>query len=163
MRRIAISGLFLLFNIFFVSCEEDEISLASDYLIFGHFYGFCIGESCIQIYKLERDKLLEDSNKTYPRYDEFYEGSYMELDKTIFNQVEDIREHFPVEMLNEQDTVYGCPDCADGGGLYVEFKSDSLHRFWLIDQDKSRVPEYLYDFMDIINAKIDLVNTLKTE
>ena len=45
------------------SCEKDDnLELStSDYIIFGHFYGKCVGEQCIEIFRLENEKLFEDT------------------------------------------------------------------------------------------------------
>jgi len=52
-----------------ISCEErapDDVLSEIDYLIFGHYYGKCIGEECIEIFKLTKTKLYEDINDNYP-------------------------------------------------------------------------------------------------
>ncbi len=27
------------------------------------------------------------------------------------------------KLINENTTIYGCPDCRDGGGMYIEFET----------------------------------------
>ena len=158
MIRNTVTGLFCTILLLLHSCAEDDVSKIPDYLVFGHFYGFCIGESCIQIYKLENDKLYMDTSHQYPRYDEFYLGAYVEMEDSLFGLVNDLRDHFPEQLLYEQDTVFGCPDCADQGGLYIEYKSDNIHKYWIIDQFAGNVPVYLHQYMDKVNEKIDLLN-----
>ena len=134
--------------------------LIVDYLIFGHFFGFCGGEECIEIFKLESNKLLEDINDNYPwgRDFSFYNGNYIVLDHTKFDLVKNLLDYFPDSLLNENNTVIGCPDCVDQGGLYIEYNFNGIRRFWIIDQFKHNVPNYLHDFMDKINEKIILIN-----
>jgi len=144
----------------FSSCSDEKIAEPAEYLIFGHFYGFCLGEDCIQIYKLENDRLYIDQNKTYPRYDAFYDASFVELDIKYYELVDDLEMYFPSQLLNETDTILGCPDCADRGGLYIEYKTETIHKYWLIDQDKSRVEPYLYEFMEQVNDKIEEINSI---
>lgn len=156
MKRIAYSILLLTIISIFSSCSEENMEGPEEYLIFGHFYGFCAGDHCIQIYKLENGRLYEDQNKTYPRYDEFYDALFVVLENN-YEQVNDLKNYFPEQLLNETDTIIGCPDCADGGGLYIEYKTDTIHRYWLIDQDISRVEPYLYEFMEKVNDKIDKI------
>ena len=141
-------------------CTEEEISEQQEYLIFGHFYGFCVGEDCIQIYKLEDNRLYKDQNKTYPRYNEFYDASFVELESKYYEQVDDLINYFPNQLLSETDTIIGCPDCADGGGLYIEYKTETIHRYWLIDQHISRVEPYLHEFMEQVNDKIEIINSI---
>ncbi|MEQ8927139.1 MAG: hypothetical protein RLO81_15065 [Fulvivirga sp.] len=52
------------FPFIFSACEETETPKLSseDYLIFGKFAGFCLGENCVRIFKLDsnQDFSLED-------------------------------------------------------------------------------------------------------
>jgi len=140
-------------------CEKADIDPeGSGYLVFGQFYGFCIGDDCVQIFKLEHDNLLEDTKKEYPGRSDFYEGSYVGLDNSHFEQVKDLIDYFPEEMLNEVDTVFGCPDCMDQGGMYIEYNFNGIRKFWIIDNFTGNVPAYLHDFMEKVNEKIDLIN-----
>jgi len=61
-------------------------------------------------------------------------------------------------LLDDHDTIIGQPDAGDWGGLYIEYNKDAVRRYWLLDQMKSNVPEYLYDFIDKVNEKIALIN-----
>ena len=142
------------------SCEKNSSNKPSDtdYLMFGHFYGFCHGEQCIEIFKLEKNKILEDSLDKYPDRTTPYLGKFYALDNAKFNLAKDLTGFFPENLLNEPDTTIGCPDCADQGGLYIEYNFKGVHKFWFIDQSKSSVPEYLHDFMNRVNEKIDLIN-----
>ena len=146
--------------ILLTSCnKEDEIKLSDgDYLVFGHFYGECMGEACVEIFKLEDSRLLEDSKDVYPGQSNFYEGDYYELSKENYEQVKDIIDFFPENLLNENDLVIGQPDAGDWGGLYIEYNYKGVRKFWLLDQMKSNVPNYLHEFIDEVNEKIDLIN-----
>ncbi len=141
----------------FSSCDKvDEIGMnESDYLIFGHFYGECIGEECVETYKLTNEKLFEDLNDKYSGREPFH---FVELKNGEFDEVKDLINFFPSELLIVDESTFGCPDCADQGGLYVEYKKEGVLRIWRIDQSKNEVPTYLHDFIDKINAKIGLIN-----
>lgn len=133
--------------------EDDPIS----YLIFGHYYGECVGESCIEIYCLETNRLLEDANDTYP-LDQFYPADFNVISPEQFNDANGLMSFFPDTLLSINETILGCPDCADGGGLYIEYNVDGIRKYWLIDQDKSHVPTSLHPFMDEVNSRIELIN-----
>lgn len=145
------------------SCSDEELADSDEYLIFGHFNGFCLGDQCIQIYKLEDNSLFLDTNKEYPRYNEFYEASFIKMNNNYYEQVMDLRDYFPTRILSEPDTVFGCPDCADGGGLYIEYKTKEIRRYWIIDQDKRQVPVYLHEFMEQVNNKIEKINLISNQ
>ena len=144
----------------FYFCNEPsaKADLKSDYIIFGHFYGFCQGENCIEIFKLTESKLYEDVADNYPTSTHPYEGNFTEMDNEKLQLIKALADNIPQELLSEQDTVIGSPDAADGGGIYIAIKNDDGTRFWLIDQMKFNVPDYLHSFMDEINNSISLIS-----
>ncbi|MFD0834386.1 hypothetical protein ACFQ0I_01315 [Mariniflexile aquimaris] len=145
-----------LFSFIFLGCSsEDETKLNNDdYLIFGHFYGFCVGENCIEIFKLTNNTLYEDSNDNYS----INPLNFEPLESTKFELVKDLMGYFPEKLLTENEDIIGCPDCADGGGLYIEYSKNGIVKHWKIDQMKMNVPTYLHAFMDKLNEKIALIN-----
>ena len=146
--------------LFIFSCEDKkEEKTEINYLIFGHFYGFCSGEECIEIFKLTETKLFEDINDNYPGQSP-YDGSFEVIGNDKFKLVKDLMKYFPENILNESKLVFGCPDCADQGGLYIEYNVNGTARNWSIDQNKTQVPSYLHDFMDRINKKIKIINDI---
>ena len=153
-------SLFIIMLLSTISCAEDDNQpqVETDYMLFGHFYGFCLGEQCIEIFKLTDAQLFEDTIDQYPSRDKPYEGSYTVLDETKFDLVKGLAESIPDELLNEQSNVIGSPDASDGGGVYVAIISDGETRFWLIDQFQQNVPSYLRPFVTQINESIALIN-----
>ena len=145
-----------LFSFTLLTCSsEDKIALNNeDYLIFGHFYGFCVGENCIEIFKLTNNTLYEDSNDNYG----INPLNFEPLESTKFELVKDLMLFFPEKLLTENGDIIGCPGCADGGGLYIEYSKNGIVKHWKIDQMKMNVPTYLHAFMDKVNEKISLIN-----
>lgn len=144
----------------FTACDQDdnmELS-SSDYIIFGHFYGECMGEQCVEIFRLEQDKLFEDTKDEYPKSNIFYSGNFVPLSQQKFNNTKNLKDYFPTDLLNETKTVIGQPDAGDWGGLYVEYNSNGVRKFWLLDQKKSNVLTTYHDFIDKINEKIEQLN-----
>ncbi len=140
------------------SCKKGEtVPPKPDYIIFGHFHGECMGEHCIEIFKLKEDKLLEDINDYYPSSKDFYTGSYVQLSEQKFNDTKELTSLFPTDLLNETKTVFGSPDAADAGGLYIEYSANGIRKFWLLDKVKRNVPAKYHAFMDKVNEKIALL------
>ena len=146
----------LLIAVFFLGCSSNNDIKSNDdnYLIFGHFYGLCFGEGCIEVFKLTKDKLYEDTNDNYSMSSFNFEA----LNNDKFESVKGLTNSFPIKLLSEKEAVFGCPDCADGGGLYLEYSKNGITKSWRIDQVKQNVPQYLHDFMDAVNDKISLIN-----
>ena len=140
-----------------VGCtNSDDIALTDDdYLIFGHYYGECGGEGCIETFKLTSNTLYEDTLDNYSGSGPF---NFVMLDANTFDQVKDLMNYFPSRLRTENNDIFGCPDCADGGGLFVAYANDGELMSWRIDQSKQNVPSYLHVFMDKINEKISLIN-----
>ena len=148
---LSLLGLLLCF-----SCKKDE-PVGSDYIVFGHFYGECAGEGCVEIFKVQDGKLFEDSNDIYPDSKHPYIGNYHELSDTKYRLVKDLRRDVPAALLNETAHVIGTPDAGDWGGLYIEINSGSDTRYWLIDKMESNLPAYLVGFKKKVEDAIDLV------
>jgi hypothetical protein len=140
-----------------ISCINNDDSIEineQNFLIFGHFYGKCIGEGCVETFKLTDKKLFEDNIDDYIGQN----FEFMELENDKFEKVKNLVDFFPNQLLNKSETVFGCPDCADGGGLFIQYSESGNLKSWRIDQSKNNVPTYLHNFIDKVNEKIGLIN-----
>ena len=135
--------------------DDSEINInEQNFLIFGHFYGECFGEGCVETFKLTDKSLSEDTIDDYNGQN----MEFVELENETFEQVKNITDFFPNQLLNQNETVFGCPDCADGGGLFIQYSENGNKKSWRIDQVKDNVPTYLHNFIDKVNEKIGLIN-----
>jgi hypothetical protein len=160
VKNLILPGLMMLS--FALACQKTEPLVESgsfEYLIFGHFYGKCVGEECIELFRLEPQQLSEDQLDQYPSRDKAYEGNFAALSSEKFNLVKDLNDFFPLALLDEDKTVFGCPDCADQGGLYLEHSLDGQTQYWIIDNNKAEIPNYLHGFVDMVHQKIMLINS----
>lgn len=150
----------ILFLVLFSACknEDDTDLLNDDYLIFGHFYGLCEGEQCIEIFKLDENSLSEDSNDSYPQSDDFYDGNFTVLSEEKFQEVTGLEDLFPEALWDETDKVIGQPEVTDGGGLYIEYNKDGVRDFWIIDLVTENIPEAYKPFVDAAVEKIQVIN-----
>ena len=91
----------------FSSCKKDKDPKVPNNgcLTFGSFYGFCQGEECIEIFKLDSTHLWEDSKDKYPARDTFYEGDFKVLSKEKFINTTNLMSSFPMQLLNEKGKV----------------------------------------------------------
>lgn len=154
MKKILLG--ILLFGAF-AACSNDDDVLhieGENALIFGHFAGECFGETCVQTFKLTDQFLYKDTIRDYNS-----QGmTFVKMDDDLFEQVKDLIDYFPNQLLKQKETVFGCPDCADGGGLMVQYIKNGKVTKWTIDNNKNNVPEYLHDFMDRLHEKFQLIN-----
>lgn len=139
-----------------VSCGNDvnEFTLQEgDYFLFGRYHGMCVGESCVEVYQLTETDLYEDTNDSYMLRD----FKFKKLSYSKFLQVKDLPGYLPNELLITDETFFGCPDCADQGGIFIQLSRDGVVKSWRIDPAKEGIPEYLHDFVDTVNEKIELL------
>lgn len=149
-----------LITILIISCEKQDESpkQTAEYILFGHFYGFCHGEQCVEIYKLTDSNLFEDELDQYPSRENPYDGKFNKLENSKYQLVKSLAENIPSELLLEKDTVIGMPDASDGGGVYFAIINDAETRFWLVDQFDHNIPEFLRPFKEQINNSISMIN-----
>ncbi|MEP4095596.1 hypothetical protein [Reichenbachiella sp.] len=135
--------------------ELNQGSSNSEYIIFGHFYGFCGGEECIEIFKVTNDALFEDTNDFYPNSDNVYDAEFAQLDQSKFNKLKNLNFVIPDRLFDETKIIIGAPDAADGGGIYLQL-SDG--RYWLLDMSLTYLPEYLHPLREQIRLTIEKIN-----
>jgi len=113
--KLFLSTVFVL--LLFNSCEnEDELFIVNPIpdiserasgdliirgatLTFGRYYGKCLGNSCIEIFKLNDDKLWEDVIDGYPSSDSFYEGRFTEFNGSEKIKTELLFNELPLELF----------------------------------------------------------------
>ena len=144
---------------FLVACNktDDETNQAAENaeLVFGHYYGECAGETCVEIFKLTRSQLLEDKNDPYAGQGEL---DFTPLSIEKFQLVSELVSKVPDELLAEEDQTFGCPDCGDWGGIFVQWIDGGQTQEWQIDMVQESIPDYLHEFVAEINAAIALIN-----
>jgi len=144
------------------SCDKqaqaEDPEFETDFIVFGHFFGECGGENCVEIFKLNEETLKEDTKDMYPSYTEFNELQFS-IDLTSKrSEVASLLDNFPMQLLDESETVFGSPDAGDWGGIYLEYKTDNEHKFWLIDYVDNELSDYLIDYKNEIIEAIDKIN-----
>lgn len=137
-------------------CNPLPNTLTSDGMIFGRYYGECAGEGCIEIFKLQDSKLYEDTEDNYPA-GQAYSGTYVQRDANDYNKVAFMLNAVPNQLYTETDTTVGIPDGGDWGGIYLEVKSGSFHRYWFIDHMTTNLPPYLHPFVGQVDSAITLL------
>jgi len=149
LKRFLVIPFVILALVFSACSKEENISPRKDYTIFGHFYGECFGEECIEIFKIQHESLYEDTNDYYPFADNCYHGEYIMLEEEKFAKVKDLPTLIPHEIYNEENVI-GEPDAGDWGGIFLETSINGEVRYWKIDMMKENLPEYLHEFVDTI-------------
>lgn len=157
--------LLLVVGMMMTACDENDCCFGDNqaYFVFGHFYGECGGEGCIEIYKIQDGKLYEDTNDNYPYNTSSYSGDWVQLSDAKYQAVKDIEEEVPVELFSEPSRIQGIPDGGDWGGVILQIYDLSLSDLtktgtWLLDQNENNMDSIYNVFVDKVNEKIALIN-----
>ena len=141
------------------SCKDEGLTVENgDYIVFGHFNGYCTGESCVQFFRLESDRLLSTPEDNY-RGEGFLQAQlYESLPLPKFEKVKDLPEFIPQELLADPNTNIGQSDVEDIGSVYFEVKNDTMHQYWILELGDFDMPEVYSDFLEKINEKFVFIN-----
>ena len=139
----------------FTACKDNEEFCQfedGDYLIFGTFYGECAG-NCTVLYNIQNDFLYEDDVEIGIPDEIPFMSTPLSEEKYLIGV--ELSTTFPSDLIDSQKDVYGCPDCADQGGVYLELGKGGLFRKWRIDsaddEQSAQIVDYkrrLYMIMD---------------
>ena len=113
-------------SLFFFSCQNDyeKVEVNDIAIKTGIFFGMCGGYCKSEVEIVNRDVVFIASSWSNPSYpDTMLNGniSIQEWDSLI--------ESVDMDSFLSLDDIIGCPDCADGGGEWIEItKVDTLKR-----------------------------------
>ncbi len=118
--------------------------LNPEYIIFGRFCGECSGE-CATMYRYEiaTNKLFVDHTDSYWQADTLHPIKFATeiKDSSICERAKEIRDYLPMSIISRNSIAikYGCPDCTDGCGIYLEIKENRTIRRIRIDYRSSQL------------------------
>ena len=122
------SPFFILIALLAFSCEnEPAFELQNtDYLIFGWYAGECAGD-CIAAFRVSNHSLEEDTTAQYYRQDYSFLAGRV-LDNDAWSRARNLITSLPAEIAQSDTEIYGCPDCADQGGIFLIFNQEGQIR-----------------------------------
>ena len=136
--------------LFLSSCTKETLD-NPDYFAFGNAFGMCQG-NCANFF------LIKD-NSIYPDEMDYYSGTSLKFKSEVlpdekYNLAKELIENFPDYLLKNPDKTFGCPDCADQGGIHIEIKEKGKIKRWHFDTVISNLPsgiqEYVQQILNVI-------------
>ena len=139
-------------------------SLIYDEFIFGKFCGECDG-ICAPMYKLST--IGNASTLFGDLTNDFFQNESNLKFATNLNCTENLKLAYSImwnipKIFNDTSTIdktYGCPDCSDGCGIYIEcktiFPKTTKKVFWLDLQRNKDVTDEIYNYAQFVRTKID--------
>lgn len=132
------SLMFICSLLLFVSCGPDDKQAISPVtsVVFGAYYGMCAGYNCVRIYSVNSNYLYKDDSASYPSiYAPYTFVPTQVMAPSRFDIAKDLLQNVPDELAPGTQRQYGCPDCHDQGGVYIEIHAGSLSSRFFIDND----------------------------
>lgn len=120
----------------FAYCSKEKSS-DPDYFAFGIAHGECLG-NCAKFFQIKDNKLYADDMDYYSNSDLKFLKEPLSEEK--YNTAKKLIEDFPDYLKNNPDKTFGCPDCADQGGIHIEIKNYDIIEYWHIDTDFNNQP-----------------------
>lgn len=144
--RIAIFILALT-TIFSSSCtdKEDLAVFEDDYLAFGTFHGHCFG-NCTHFFLIEDEKIYEDDIEIGIPDELTFLTEPLGSDK--YDIASELLSTFPQDLLKTDKRTFGCPDCADQGGVMLERRVDGETTRWFIDTGDDDQTQQIISYKD---------------
>jgi hypothetical protein len=150
--------LFLFASLVAFSCnkndEIDPLKLKGEYFVFGTSATGMCGGDCTTLYLIKDGKLYSDRvsntatlafNET-PLGDDKYQIAKQALDS------------LPAYLIQNTNQTFGCPDCADQGGFYLQLKNNTTISTWQLDMFKQQNPVQIHPYYELLK---NIMNQLK--
>ncbi|MFN8393536.1 MAG: hypothetical protein U0176_02560 [Bacteroidia bacterium] len=130
-----------------------------DAIIFGQFCGECVG-TCSKMFKFE-----PKTGRMHADYwDSFWkrhEGNGMNFemeirDRSRFLKAQKMVDSIPEYFITTERSgmSFGCPDCTDECGLYLETQVKGISKEFFFDSRIEQIPLELYGFADLLRLAI---------
>lgn len=146
--------------------ETKSESIDSSYvgeIIFGRFCGQCI-RNCAPMFRLNTTGKATTLWADYE--DSYFKGNGTLKFATDLNQRELIDKAYqvmwklPKALLDaaQDEKTFGCPDCTDGCGIYIEFTTElggKSKRFRLDWGPSDSIPKEITDYADFVDSTIN--------
>lgn len=117
IKQISLA-LMLLLSIASCKKEETATNTTVQRLIFANYFSEC-STNCVTIFALDSAKVQQDTLiNTFIPINYVFAGVDLSNDK--FVQVKHLLTEIPNELTTTPDKTYGCPDCHDQGGIYIQ-------------------------------------------
>lgn len=134
-----------------------------DQLIFGRFCGMC-PKGCAIMYQLDavRNEMRVDTSERYFKSEgKELSFSTKPLSEKSFLTAREIMDQLPDSLLMAPDNErFGCPDCADGCGIYLRLTSGTVTKSFYIDYQTDQLSGYIKPYAELIRKKFEEVHGL---
>ena len=69
------------------------------------------------------------------------------IEQSVIDDLNSSIADLPQFLKDSEETSFGCPDCANQGGIYLSLVQDGEIRTWVFDPDIEPNPEEIQDWL----------------
>lgn len=149
LKVLAIATLVCMASLALIRCKPNKVT-------FGYYAGECIG-NCGTLYQVGRQGVFIDTTTLWAANKD---PALLKIkpQRVLLRKdgaYDDLKLSIPLLMLLDTRDHFGCPDCMDQGGYYLEYTLWERSQYFFIDP--SRPPLYFLDVCGDINLTIDRI------
>lgn len=155
MKKIVIFFVLIITTGFGCTVGEGPRPLTAGYFIFGTYAGECFG-NCFTGFKMESGKIFRDDLNYFYGNELSFENSPMDQD--AYDRASLLLDSFPDFLKNNPGQKYGCPDCHDQGGIFLQLGEGANATSWHLDVINGALPPELIPYKERIQQVIAEIN-----
>ena len=152
MKTIGYIACFFSLLFFIGSCKKTDST--PDYFAFGRYGNYCI-TSCGTYYSIKNNELYIDTTaKTIGGPLNF---APTPLSHSNYLLAKPIMDSFPKYFLDHPNQTFGCPNCVDQGGYYIEMIKNGQKTYWFIDTSIASLPVEIRAYVTQLASTINSI------
>lgn len=128
------------------------------HIVFGRYCGMSPGNNAT-LYKVDiaNDRLYIDTSNTFMNdYGKTLTFPSTPAPADQYRMAEEIVSRIPDSLfLAPNEERFGCPDCADGCGIFFEIQTPAYRKYFYIDYQTEQLEGYVKPFGEYLKRKIE--------
>lgn len=143
------------------SVQANTGNKGINYIVFGRYCGRCLGGNCAPMYKLDlvkKELRLDNSNH-------YNEGKPLEFSTPLkedhYQLAADLALKIPDSLFMTAQKKFGCPNCSDQCGLYLEIQRSGQSFSFEIDNNLRALSGYILPYAEKLQAVIQELNKIR--
>jgi hypothetical protein len=131
-------------------CQKHDAAVQESFA-FGQYGNFCL-TSCGKYYGIYNGELYPDSSQK--KIGGPLTAGPVPLDHSKYLLAKPLEDTLPKYFLDHPNQTFGCPNCVDQGGYYIEIVNNGNRTYWYIDTSIPSLPVEIRDYVTTLAATI---------
>jgi hypothetical protein len=152
-----------------IACNSSSPKLSGtaaeknvQHIVFGRYCGMC-PSGCVKLFKVDpvsKRLYVDSSEKYFEDYGRTLTFPTTAAPKEQYAIAEEVISRIPDSLyLAKDEDRFGCPDCADGCGIYFEIRTAEYRKSFYIDYQTDQLEGYIKPFGEYLKKKLEDLGT----